>query len=109
MNRITTNTIVVMFILMGTGSGLVFTSVYSQSMGNSSTTGNQTASGNISKGSVGSASQLSKVLGNNTELIANKTPIGKDHNKVEAINRIRQDHNKVEAINQIRRAIRPIQ
>ncbi|HEX9319810.1 MAG TPA: hypothetical protein VF884_12830 [Nitrososphaeraceae archaeon] len=76
MNRTTTNAIAVMFILLGAGSGLVFTSAYSQSMANSSATGNQTASGNISRGAVGSASQLNKVLGNNTEVIANNTPIG---------------------------------
>ena len=76
MNRITTNAMVVLFILIGTGSGLVFSSAYSQSMGNSSATGNQTASGNMSKGAVGSASQLNKLLGNNTEIIANNTPIG---------------------------------
>jgi hypothetical protein len=76
MNSITRNSIAVMFILMGTGSGLFFTPAYSQSMGNSSATSNQTMSGNISAGAVSNASQLSQVLGNNTELIANKTPIG---------------------------------
>jgi hypothetical protein len=76
MNRITTNAMVVMFILIGIGSGLVFSSAYSQSMGNSSATGNQTTGGNISKGAIGSSSQLNKLLGNNTEVMANNTAIG---------------------------------
>ena len=40
------------------------------------TVGNQSGSVNMSAGAIGSSEQLSQVLGNNTQLIENKTAIG---------------------------------
>jgi hypothetical protein len=51
------------------------TSNMSSAAGNQ-TTGNQSSAVNMSAGAVGSSEQLSQVLGNNTELIENKTAIG---------------------------------
>jgi hypothetical protein len=51
------------------------TSNMSSAAGNQ-TTGNQSSAVNMSAGAVGSSEQLSQLLGNNTELIENKTAIG---------------------------------
>jgi hypothetical protein len=51
------------------------TSNMSSAAGNQ-TVGNQSSPVNMSAGAVGSSEQLSQVLGNNTQLIGNKTAIG---------------------------------
>ena len=68
--------IVALFLVSGVMSGLLFTSVYSQSMSNNSGAGNQSTSGNTSSQRIGNAQELSQVLGNNSEIKANNTPIG---------------------------------
>ena len=51
------------------------TSNMSSATGNQ-TVGNQSGSVNMSAGAIGSSEQLSQVLGNNTQLIENKTAVG---------------------------------
>ena len=43
---------------------------------NNQTSGSQSKGANISAGAIGNASQLSQVLGNNSEILANNTSIG---------------------------------
>ena len=71
MNSNTRDYVVVLFLTLGLMSGFLFTSVYSQS---NKSAGNQ--SGNTSSQGIGSAQELSQVLGNNSEIIANNTAIG---------------------------------
>jgi hypothetical protein len=64
------NMVVLSFLVVMT-LGLTLHSAYGQSMGNAT----QSTGGNASQ-DIGTAEELSQALGNNTELMANKTPIG---------------------------------
>jgi hypothetical protein len=64
------NMVVLSFLVVMT-LGLTLHSAYGQSMGNAT----QSTGGNASQ-DIGTAEELSQSLGNNTEIMANKTPIG---------------------------------
>ena len=66
---------VALFLVSGAMSCLLFTSAYSQSADNNSSQSNQSTNANVSQG-IGSAKELTQVLGNNSEIMANNTPIG---------------------------------
>lgn len=74
-NNIMKTELAVIFVLITMTLGLTFGSAYSQSASNSSGASNQSAGGNASQG-IGSAQQLMESLGNNTELLTNKTAVG---------------------------------
>jgi hypothetical protein len=69
-NKNKINMIVLSFLVVMT-LGLTLHSAYGQSMGNAT----QSTGGNASQ-DIGTAEELSQSLGNNTEIMANKTPIG---------------------------------
>ena len=69
-NKKKSNMAVLSFVVVMT-LGLTLHSAYGQSMNNAT----QSTGGNASQ-DIGTAEQLSQSLGNNTELMANKTPIG---------------------------------
>ena len=64
-----------LFLVSGLMSDLLFTSAYGQLASNDSSQSNQSTNPNISEG-IGSAKELGQVLSNNSEIIANNTPIG---------------------------------
>jgi hypothetical protein len=63
------------FIVLAAMAGLLFTSASGQSASNNSSQNNQSINTNKSQG-IGSAKELSQVLGNNSEILANNTAIG---------------------------------
>jgi hypothetical protein len=69
-NKNKINLVVLSFLVVMT-LGLTLHSAYGQSMGNAT----QSTGGNASQ-DIGTAEELSQSLGNNTEIMANKTPIG---------------------------------
>jgi hypothetical protein len=69
-NKNKVNMVVLSFLVVMT-LGLTLHSAYGQSMGNAT----QSTGGNASQ-DIGTAEELSQSLGNNTEIMANKTPIG---------------------------------
>jgi hypothetical protein len=69
-NKNKINMVVLSFLVVMT-LGLTLHSAYGQSMGNAT----QSTGGNASQ-DIGTAEELSQSLGNNTEIMANKTPIG---------------------------------
>jgi hypothetical protein len=70
-NNMNKTSIAVLSLLVAMTLALTSHSTYGQSVGNAT----QSAGGNASQ-DIGTAQQLSESLGNNTELLANKTPIG---------------------------------
>ena len=64
-----------LFLVSGLMSDLLFTSAYGQLASNDSSQSNQSTNPNISEG-IGSAKEWGQVLSNNSEIIANNTPIG---------------------------------
>ncbi|MFI5406092.1 MAG: hypothetical protein ACHQ1D_06215, partial [Nitrososphaerales archaeon] len=67
--------IVAIFIVSTAMAGLLFTYASGQSASNNSNQNNQSINTNKSQG-IGSAKELSQVLGNNSEILANNTAIG---------------------------------
>jgi hypothetical protein len=68
--------VAVLFLVLGLTSGVLLTSVYSKPSSNNSGASNQSTSGNTSSQGIGSAEELSQALGNNSEMLTNKTSIG---------------------------------
>ena len=73
MNSNTRNYVAVLFVTVGLMSGMLFMSAYSQPSSNNSGASNQS---NTSSQGIGSAEELSQALGNNSEMLTNKTSIG---------------------------------
>ena len=67
--------IVAIFIVSAAMAGLLFTSASGQSASNNLSQNNRSINTNKSQG-IGSAKELSQVLGNNSEILANNTAIG---------------------------------
>jgi len=75
MNSSPKGNIAAIFIVLVAMAGLFFTSASGQSTSNNSSQNNQSINTNKSQG-IGSAKELSQVLGNNSEILANNTAIG---------------------------------
>ena len=73
MNSNTRNYVAVLFVTVGLMSGMLFMSANSQPSSNNSGASNQS---NTSSQGIGSAEELSQALGNNSEMLTNKTSIG---------------------------------
>jgi hypothetical protein len=69
-------TLTILSVLIAVTFTLMLGSTYGQTGSNNSGTSNQTTSGNTSSQDIGSAQELMKSLGNNTELLTNKTAVG---------------------------------